>query len=161
MCFALQSAAARKAFMYVQGDSYRTATGKYEKLSCDNVTKLGKIIVSANRNRGIGCRESDSGSLTRGPGSQTPGTPGLGIGSMFNFVRIWSNLDQITALVKANRVDMPKTIRIFVQLKIRVCAYPRTKAVLLDRKGRCGKVLCRWIFRRGMEELYPSESDAK
>ena len=57
------------------GDSYRTATGKYEKLSCDNVTKLGKIIVSANRNRGIGCRESESGSLTRGPGNIVPRIP--------------------------------------------------------------------------------------
>ena len=57
------------------GDSYRTATGKYEKLSCDNVTKLGKIIVSANRNRGIGCRESESGSLNQGPGIQGPRMP--------------------------------------------------------------------------------------
>jgi hypothetical protein len=124
--------------MYVQGDSYRTATGKYEKLSCDNVAKLGKIIVSANRNRGTGCRESDSGSLTRGPGSQTLGIPGLGIGSMFNFVRIWSNLDQITALVKANRVDMPKTLRIFVHFYYACVRDPRTKAVFLDRKGQCG-----------------------
>lgn len=54
-----------------------------------------------------------SGSLNRGPGSQIPGIPGLGNGSMFKFVRIWSNLVQITALVKANRVDMPKTLCIF------------------------------------------------
>ena len=103
-----------------KGDSYRTATGKYEKLSCDNVTKLRKIIVSANRNRGIGSRESGSGSLNRGPGSQTPGIPGLGNDSMFKIVHIWLNRVQITALVKANRVDMPKTLRIFAQLKLRV-----------------------------------------
>lgn len=30
---------------------------------------------------------------------------------------------------------------------------PRPKADLLDRKGRCGCVLCRWKSRRGMEEF--------
>ena len=48
----------------------------------------------------------------------------LGIGSMFNFVRIWSNLVQITAIVKANRVDMPKTLRIFVHYYSRACVTP-------------------------------------
>lgn len=41
---------------------------------------------------------------------------------MFKSVRILSNLVQITALVKANSVDMPKTMRIFVQLRVRVRA---------------------------------------
>ena len=31
---------------------------------------------------------------------------------------------------------------------------PRPKADILDRKGRCGRVLCRWKSRRGIEELY-------
>ena len=104
------------------GDSYRTATGKYEKLSCDNVTKLGKIIVSANRNRGIGGRESDSDSLTRGLGSQNLGIPRLGNGPMFRSVRIWLSLIRTSTLFKANRVEMPKTMRIFAQLKLRVRA---------------------------------------
>ena len=45
-----------------------------------------------------------------------------GIGSMFKSIRICSNLVQVTALVKAISVDMPKTMRIFVQLRIRVRA---------------------------------------
>ena len=45
-----------------------------------------------------------------------------GFGSMFKSVQIWSNLVQINAFVKVKSVDIPKTIRIFVQLQIRVRA---------------------------------------
>lgn len=113
-----------------KGERYRTATGKYDKLSSDNTTKLGKIIVSANRNRGIGLRVPESGNRKTGPEIPGDGNPAQGsrlgnpeLGSedafhdydtMFNYIRIWSNLIQTSAIVMANRVDMPKTLRIFV-----------------------------------------------
>ena len=42
--------------------------------------------------------------------------------SMFKSVQKWSNLIQNRTLVESKNVDMPKTMRIFVRLRIRVRA---------------------------------------
>ena len=72
---------------------------------------------------GIPCTESRS--RETGPG--IPGVEDVFPGYdtiMFKYVRIWSNLMQISALVKVGSMDMPKTMRIFKQLFLRVRALP-------------------------------------
>ena len=61
--------------------------------------------MSHEKPSGMSIKESDSECEDAFPG----------LGTMFKYVRIWSNLIQITALVKPNSVDIPKTMRIFVQ----------------------------------------------
>ena len=52
-----------------------------------------------------------------------------GYGTMSKYVRIWSNLIQISALIKANSVEMPKTMRIFVSYLTRACVAPGSRPI--------------------------------
>ena len=118
MVSVLQSAAARGAFKYVQGKCYRTAAEEYAKLSrAITLQRYEMIPETAN---GIPCTESWSQETG-------PGIPGVadafpGYGTMFKNVRIWSNLVQNSALVESRSMELPKTMRIFVQLRIRLRA---------------------------------------
>ncbi len=64
-----------------------------------------------------------------------------------------SILRQKTKVDSANRVNISQIMRIFVHYGYACVREPRPKADFLDRKGRCGRVLCRWKNRRGMEEF--------
>ena len=70
MCLVLQSTAARGAFKYVQGESYRKAEEKYSKLSIAITTQRYEMIPeSASRNFGYGIR--GPGNRVRFPGCCT------------------------------------------------------------------------------------------
>jgi hypothetical protein len=70
MCLVLQSTAARGAFKYVQGESYRKAEEKYSKLSIAiTMQRYEMIPESASRNFGYGIR--DPGNRVRFPGCCT------------------------------------------------------------------------------------------
>ncbi len=101
-----------------RGECYRTAAEEYAKLS--RAITLQRYEIIPETANGIPCTESWS----RETG---PGIPGVedafpGYATMFKFVRIWSNLIHISALVKTRSMELPKTMRIFVQLSIRVRA---------------------------------------
>ena len=61
--------------------------------------------MSHEKPSGMSIKESDSDCEDAFPG----------LGTMFKYVRKWSNLIQISAFVKVRSMDMPKTMRIFVK----------------------------------------------
>ena len=75
MVSVLQSAAARGAFKYVQGECYRTAAEEYAKLSHAITTQRYEIIPeTANGNPCMESRSRETGPGIPGEGNPAQGT---------------------------------------------------------------------------------------